>query len=271
MKTENNHITDQRLSRYLDNEVQVSEHGTMENHLSECEYCRERLRKFRQLREVSRRRQASTMQRDLWPSISSQIDLLGQETRSYSRYKKWIAAAAMVLIVLLGGWAFMGDQFQASRQQVQSSTAVNQYAFDYGLYLSGLTSPKFMQRFNAGYNRQPADSIISQSGQLMTKLPQGFSVISTYLLESACCTCTQFKLQHNGQEITVFKQPKKHPAEFTGFHKKHAKIDSSDCSKVEAGDHLALTFDSGDSKYVVVGNRQDPMVTTVMHRLNTNH
>lgn len=110
----------------------------------------------------------------------------------------------------------------------------------------------------------------SMRKQVFSNLPPSLSMESVYLLDSACCKCLQITLKHDGQQITIFQQPKKHPAEFTGYHIKHTKVDSADCSKVEAKDHTALTFDSGEAKYVVVGKQNDPIMATIMHRLANN-
>lgn len=278
MKKKNNHISDELLSEYLDNEVPEAECKDIEKHLGSCDYCRDRLGKFRQIREVSRQRPEPTIGRDLWTSIESQIDSLDKKTSTDNRFKKSISVIAIVLIVVAGGWMLAGNQFRASEQKIPSPATVNQYAFDYGLYLSGLSNPQLMQQFSKGYNRHKVKAVaggdsvaLKIRSELLGRLPKGFSMKSIYYLESACCRCTQFTLQHAGKEITVFKQPKKHPAEFTGYHQKHATIDSSDCSKVEAENHMALTFDAGDSRYVIVGSRRDPMLSTVMHKLNSDH
>lgn len=275
MKKQHNHISDKSLSKYFDDKITASEQDQIEAHLKRCSYCRNRLQQFQQLRTIAQKSADPEVNRNLWAAIENQLDLQDKDGSLSFNYKKWGAAAAIVLLILAGGWWIAGPSFSDMNPEDVETTTVNQFAFDYGLYLSGLDNPEIMQRFNEGYKRHKVarggavDSSAFQARRsFINRLPREISVVSTYLLESACCQCNQFSLEHDGQQITVFQQPKKHPAEFTGFHKKHAKIDSTDCSKVEAGSHMALAFDSGDSKYVVIGSRQDPMVPRLMDRLS---
>lgn len=278
MKKQNNHISDEQLSEYFDREVSSSTREEMEKHLENCEYCCNRLNHYKQLREISRQKPEPKLKRDLWPSINSQIDLLDDQEEPPRNYKHWTAAAAVLLVVLTAVWMLLEKPFGGMAEDPQTTETVNQYAFDYGLYLSGLENPALMQQFNNGYKRQEvtlagANDVATSrpDTNLINSLPKSFSMKSMHLLESACCQCNQYTLEHNGQQITIFKQPKKHPAEFTGYHQKHVTIDSTDCSKIEADGYTALSFDSGDSKYVVVGKRQDPMLPEVMHRLQNSH
>lgn len=278
MKKQNGHISEERLSLYFDDEITVFEKKVIEQHLQECDYCRRRLAEINQLHEIVRQSPEPLLKKDLWASINNQIESSPSREHSWGNYKKWVAAAAIVLLALTGGWWLLGEQFNVIEKDSLPITSINQYAFDYGFYLSGLDSPELMKQFNNGYKRQKIElagmtesSDIRKGLALLNNLPQNFFLESAYLLESACCQCQQFTLKHNEKQITVFKQPKKHPAEFTGFHKKHTKIDSTDCSKVETEHYMALTFDSGDSKYVVVGEQQDPMVPKIMNQLTKEH
>jgi len=278
MKKRNNHISDVGLSKYFDGEMTASEQQEIEEHLNQCSYCRSRLHQFQQLHALTQQSADPKPEQDLWVPIENKIDLLNEGVSNSLTYKKWLAGAAVLLIVLVGGWWMVEQSLTGVEPDTATTPYVNQFAFDYGLYLSGLQNPETMKRFNEGYKRHKVElasmaepTIPGGDTAFLNTLPQGFSIESAYLLESACCQCNQYILEHNGRHITVFQQPKKHPAEFTGFHKKHAKIDSTDCSKVETDSHVAYTFDSGDSKYVVVGKQQDPMVPRIMNQLAKKH
>ncbi len=274
MKT-HNHISDERLSKYFDGEITAGEQKAIEEHLRHCSYCNRHLHQLQQLHTIVEQSIEPELTRDLWSDIKHQIDLRNEDEYSSFTVKKWMVAAVISLIMLAGGWWLTGGLSHGVRLfKSVSVTDVNQFAFDYGLYLSGLENPEIMQQFNKGYNRQQAENgemvdsaVLQARNNLINSLPRDISVVSIYLLESGCCQCNQYTLEYNGQQITLFQQPKKHPAEFTGYHKKHTKIDTADCSRVDAGDHTALAFDSGESKYVVVGRKNDPMLAAIMHRL----
>jgi len=275
MKKQNNHISYERLSKYFDGEIAAPEQKTIEEHLRHCSFCSRGLRQFQELHTIAEQSTDPKLTRDLWSDIEHQINLRNKDEYSSFTFKKWMVAAAISVIMLAGGWWLAGEFFDGVKSHNAASvTYVNQFAFDYGLYLSGLDNPKIMKRFNEGYKKQTVETkgtvdstALQARNRLIKRLPREISVMSTYLLESGCCQGNQFILEHDGQKVTVFQQPQKHPSEFTGYHKKHAKIDTADCSRVDAGDHTALEFDSGESKYVVVGRKNDPMLAAIMHRL----
>jgi hypothetical protein len=81
----------------------------------------------------------------------------------------------------------------------------------------------------------------------------------------------QVTVQHQGKSFTIFKQPRSHPVEFSGYTTKHTRIGSTDCTLVEAGQYMALTFTTDFAKYVVIGEENNPMLTTITQELTAQH
>lgn len=260
---------------YFDEEVSKSEKHKIEKHVDQCEFCRNRLHQFQSLRSITHKGADPRPNRDLWPPIREQINEMDKNTSEPFIFTNRIITVLAVITVLAGSWLITGSFTSDQKSESNTPHFVNQFAFDYGLYLSGLENPDLMNDFNRGYKRYEAnimDSLESdRHNRLLSKLPQHISVVSKYLLTSACCYCNQYTLEHNGKQVTIFQQPKKHPVEFSGFHKEHAEIEGKNCSKIEAENHTALAFESGDSKYVVVGKKNDPVLSTIMHRITEGH
>jgi tetratricopeptide (TPR) repeat protein len=95
-----------RLSEYLDDELDARERSELEAHLSQCAPCRTILD---ELRGVVSRAQAVTNRgpdTDLWPGIAQRIAAMGG-TRRYAFSLPQLAAAGIALMVLSGGAVWM--------------------------------------------------------------------------------------------------------------------------------------------------------------------
>jgi tetratricopeptide (TPR) repeat protein len=95
-----------RLSEYLDDELDARERSELEAHLSQCALCRTILD---ELRAVVSRAQAVTNRgpdTDLWPGIAQRIAAMGG-TRRYAFSLPQLAAAGIALMVLSGGAVWM--------------------------------------------------------------------------------------------------------------------------------------------------------------------
>jgi tetratricopeptide (TPR) repeat protein len=95
-----------RLSEYLDDELDARERSELEAHLSQCALCRTILD---ELRAVVSRAQAVTHRgpdTDLWLGIAQRIAAMGG-TRRYAFSLPQLAAAGIALMVLSGGAVWM--------------------------------------------------------------------------------------------------------------------------------------------------------------------
>jgi anti-sigma factor RsiW len=95
-----------RLSEYLDDELDAKERSELEAHVSQCASCRMILD---ELRAVVSRAQAVTDRvpdTDLWPGIAQSIAAMGG-TRRYTFSLPQLAAAGVALMVLSGGAVWM--------------------------------------------------------------------------------------------------------------------------------------------------------------------
>jgi anti-sigma factor RsiW len=95
-----------RLSEYLDDELDAKEGSELEAHLAQCASCRTILD---ELRAVVSRAQAVTdrgPETDLWPAVAQRIAAMGG-ARRYAFSLPQLAAAGIALMVLSGGAVWM--------------------------------------------------------------------------------------------------------------------------------------------------------------------
>lgn len=88
----------ERLSEFLDADLEPSARAACEAHLAGCEECRELLDDLRRLRTAARALPLRPPARDLWPGIASELT---RSTRTLPR-SRWLLAFAAGVIVTLG-------------------------------------------------------------------------------------------------------------------------------------------------------------------------
>lgn len=276
-QSQSDHLSDEDISRYLDDSLSADRRQQVEHHLRTCESCEQRFRQFQYIQKSARQQTAPTLNKNLWAAVRNRVEI--SEVKDPVDFSfSFLKQAAVVLIVLLiaaGVGIISNNYLNTPSTSTNSGNKVNQFAFDYGLYLSGLEEPSGLESFVNGYNRTPItiERVFSEyssrySLDLYKKLPREAKVDSAFTLESACCHCLQFVIHYGDNRIAVFQQPRKHPAEFTGFHKKHTKRDSLNFITVDAGNYRAYSMESGQSQYVMIGKRNDPMLTSLLKRLS---
>jgi anti-sigma factor RsiW len=105
-----------RLSAYLDGELESADRAALEAHMEECEECRIVLRQLRGVLDWARSYQGSEPKSDAWPAIATEIrkaqravvDLNVERERRPSRMRfsvpQLIAAGIALLLVGSGSW-----------------------------------------------------------------------------------------------------------------------------------------------------------------------
>jgi anti-sigma factor RsiW len=88
----------ERLSEYLDDELEPSARSACATHLAVCEECRTLLADLRRLRDAARALPARAPTRELWPGIESELT---PSARAQPR-PRWLLPFAAGVIVTLG-------------------------------------------------------------------------------------------------------------------------------------------------------------------------
>jgi hypothetical protein len=115
-----NDLYTDRLSDYLDGELEPREHATVEQHLAQCAACRATLGELQAVVARARSLEDRAPEADLWPGIAPRLEpptsLPGtirafRETarRRFSFTLPQLAAAGLALMVLSGGMVWMAQ------------------------------------------------------------------------------------------------------------------------------------------------------------------
>lgn len=101
-----------RLSEYLDDELDGAERAEVEQHLSGCDACRSTLAELRRVVERARQLGDPAPEMDLWPAISSRIRSAGAS--DHRRASARAGAGAASVLRRRRGWTFSTPQLAAA-------------------------------------------------------------------------------------------------------------------------------------------------------------
>jgi anti-sigma factor RsiW len=118
-----------RLSEYIDGELDSSERAALESHLATCGHCYATLAELRQVVARAKTLEDRTPERNLWPNIADRIRAgavaarppIRQSARRFSFSVPQLLAACIALVLLSGGGVWMALQ---SRGQANPVTVV---------------------------------------------------------------------------------------------------------------------------------------------------
>ncbi len=96
-----------RLSDYIDGELAPAERGALEQHLVSCADCRAAVAGLRRVVERAATLAPRSPATDLWPGVEQRIRTIRPRGRTIAFSLPQLAAAALVLMTLSGGLAWM--------------------------------------------------------------------------------------------------------------------------------------------------------------------
>jgi anti-sigma factor RsiW len=120
-----------RLSEYLDGELEAPERHTLEEHLAGCEACRATLEELRGVVARAGSLEDRSPAADLWPGIADRIGAAGAERKAEARWRALrltltvpqLAAAAVALMAVSAGGVWLANSRQAPTPTVAARPA----------------------------------------------------------------------------------------------------------------------------------------------------
>ena len=109
-----------RLSDYLDGELESAERAELEAHLRQCTACSDVLNDLKRVVARAQALEARPPRTDLWPGVAVRIERTAQPRR-FSFTLPQLAAAAVLLMAMSGGvvWLVVNRSAEASRSVAQ--------------------------------------------------------------------------------------------------------------------------------------------------------
>ena len=122
-----------RLSEYLDDELDANERDALEAHLATCGHCYATLGELRQVVARAKAMEDQPPATDLWPSLRARLTPARRvEVRTHRRFSFTIPqlmAASLALVLLSGGTVWMTQRSRGSAAFTPTPDAVNPSSF----------------------------------------------------------------------------------------------------------------------------------------------
>lgn len=248
-----------RLSAYHDSELPPEAAARVAVHVAGCRSCASELASFEQLSGLSRRLTDPPVPAHLWEDLRTKLD----ERAAPKTLPSWLfpslsfggrlaIAATMLIAVAIGSFAY----FQSGSHHEPGHLAAN-----FAEYLDAFSEdPYDAQRILlASYEGRrvamaEAAVVVGYRPVAAQRLPPGWSVDETYLLDMPCCTCAQVLCKGaNGNAVAIFEHDADQPIWFGERPTIECLCEDVPTIVTQVGERLAASWRAGPRHVTVIG------------------
>ena len=261
------------LSDYYDGELEPTRRTSIEDHLAACIDCARRLEGFKQLSHFVHKQPSGSPAPD-WMQLDAALNSVKESPESdpvkptnewaiRSPYVWWIGMAASILLVFAGAWTFFPKQSGTSEQ--------HQFTAEFGRYLDEFqrdpdsAQEMLLQLYD--HERIAAGEVsvrLGYSPATSEGLPDGYTSVSTQVLDMPCCTCVQTICERSdGTKIALFEHGDDGSKEW--FGDRPASMEScnnKECQLVNLNERYAATWKRGSRYITLIGVRDMSEIDT---------
>lgn len=256
-----------RLSAYHDSELPPDEAALVAAHVASCRSCARESASFEQVSGLSRRLTDPPVPAHLWDDLRCQLDERAAPKGPMAwlfpgkAFGRQLALAATVLVAVgIGSFSYV----QWASRQVPNHLAAN-----FAEYLDAFAEDPYdaQQILLASYDGRPvameeAADIVGYQPLAGQRLPPGWSVDKTYVLEMPCCTCAQVVCQDaEGNPVAIFEHDIDQPIWFGDRPTIDCQCENVPTSVTQFGEHLAASWKEGPRHITVIGATDLDVVT----------
>lgn len=285
----NHYLHKQKISAYIDGELNPDATKALEEHLQACNSCQAELTAIRAGKALTAHfekpewqaseklwarlqgAQSGTNSKANFPQASWDLKL-GWPSILKLR-SPWLWAAALVVLFLI---ARNMVQIQIARQPENDNRmpiqAASAFAIDFGLYLDALKNGREPVEFERQYGGkvttyERAKARANFDLPTLPKMPEAFELSEVQTLGGSCCFSIQLNCVNDSERIIIFQQPKEHPATFGSYKLMKMEMNGRNCFQIKVGSWTALCWDDEDSQYVVVSELEADELARALREL----
>lgn len=253
------------ISAYHDDELSADVRSLMAEHVQSCARCGEELAIFGQLSETAKGLSDPEPPQQMWAGIEAELDADGEgmptalpasgKGRSPGKWRTSILTTAALLMIAIGLiWVISNTRHMPGRH--------GDLAADFEEYLEQFAkTPETAHNILlAKYDGKAVD--LTQATRRLgyrpavARLPAGYSLEKTYVLEMPCCTCVQSICRRDdGQVFAIIEHADEQPAWYGDRPKIETQCHGCSCSVMESDRGLVASWKSDERHFTVVGAR----------------
>ena len=251
------------LSEFYDGELESARAIETKEHLANCEACSVLLAEFKQLSKLVKKQSDGSEIDSDWETICTGLNAVShsptvaisvdsETRRSTVGSVSWLAIAATLLLVAAGGWWAVNVNF--------ASDPHHQFAMEFGQYLEQferdpiLAQEYLMQRYSGKpWADAQSQDALGYAPAITQGLPDGFTPVSTVVLNMPCCTCVQTVCQRSdGSFVVLFEHDDDETNEWFGDRPMRMETcNDKACQLVKLDENIGATWQR-DSRFITM-------------------
>ena len=249
------------LSAYYDGELSDKKCVRVSHHLEGCSHCEKDLTGFKKLATMTSELRMPSPPDNIWSRLEKQLEE-GTRVRPADTDRplptsvpKWLVLAVAILITVGIGWLTYDRRFEHNeRDRLAAEFAGYLDEFDRDPY-------KAQQILVAKYGGKTVDveQVFKHVGYrpaVANGLLVGYRVESAHVMTMPRCKCVEcFCTRDDGSKIAIFEHDDEESDWFRGRPKRAEICNGIECSVVELGGRIAVTWKRGTRQITAIGLR----------------
>lgn len=256
----------EKLSAFIDDEVDGEERRQIEEHVERCNHCREIVTEYRAMGSLMRRSEKVVDTDAVWTQISEKLEMqLVKLAPRDSRVNRWTKRWGISILTAAASIAFL---FFAIRQSADREHDTNDplhnhasLAVDFEAVLhSAKAEPKqAIAKLVSKYQGRELSEVATREylgyqPTLFNHVPEGFSRVSTHVLNMPCCKCSVTICEQNdGSSRIIFEHRDEQPAWFGDLPSIETQCAGKACKIIESAGMLAVSWKNQDRQLTMIG------------------
>jgi anti-sigma factor RsiW len=252
---------EEHLSAYIDNELDAQERLKFESHCDQCDLCRALSAEYHEIGSLMRQLEARVDTDSLWERVEHRLDddrVNPISTKSQPR--NWVyailATAASVAIV----W-FVARNPTSEHNDGDASHQHAALAVDFQEVIRNAKSEpkaaivKLVSKYQGKeLDAQATANYLGYEPAIFKRVPEGFSLVSTHVLNMPCCKCSASICERpDGTSLIVFEHKDVQPVWFGELPSIETQCSGKTCKIIEAAGQLAVSWKNEDRQLTMIG------------------
>lgn len=248
------------LSAYIDKEVGDEDRRHAEEHCNHCENCRVMVSQFRSIGRLMRESEQRVDTDAVWDRVAVQLDnaqVVPIPTKSSNRSWVYGILATAASIALLG--LVVRDTSKEHRHDDAHQHPSLAVDFQEVFRLTKTEPKAAIAMLVAKYQGQELSRIaatdyLGYEPALFKSVPEGFTRVSTHVLNMPCCKCSATRCERSdGTSLIVFEHKDEQPVWFGDSPSIETQCSGTTCKIIESAGQIAVSWKNQDRQLTIVG------------------
>lgn len=257
----------EHLSAYIDEELAAEEYQGLEHHLEQCASCRRLISEHRLIGSLMRSSEPAADAEMVWERVSTKLERpvtqVGSRESTWQGWNRiYIASALLAVaasILLLATLRYVGSENHQAENSVHDHHAVLAVDFAEVFRSAQLEPQKALAKLSAKYEGRELTTedtlkYLGYEPALFRLVPEGFTRISTHVLNMPCCKCSATVCERSdGTSLIVFEHKDEQPLWFGDSPSIEQQCAGVPCRVVESAGQLAVSWKNQNRQMTLVG------------------